>query len=235
MTADQYRSVAAVYDRCISPLLRTLREEIRAYIHFRGFTRVIDVCCGTGDQLRLMEGHGMELTGIDNSVAMLAKARQKCAPTTDLHLLAADQASFEPGRFDCAILTFSLHEKHPADCQAIYENSRRLVRQGGTLIVADYVSVPATPKGMLIGRLLIPCIERCAGRAHYSYYRQWLAHGALEAFLKRREKSTDILSYRFGSCVLCCSVNIDDTRQTLEKSIELLNRSLSNKPGPVNP
>lgn len=223
---DEYKSTASFYDRCLTPLLTELRTDICTYIHHKGYRRVIDICCGTGDQLKLLENSGVELVGVDNSVSMLARARRNCSEAVALHLADAGQVEFPDSSFDCAILSFSLHEKHEGSRDTIYTNCRRLVRQGGSLIVTDYGIAPAGIKGHLFANFVIPIIERCAGKTHYRNYLSWVRRGGLEKFLRDRDQNIRIISERFGDTVLCCAVSIDDQARAFEKQIELLNQSL---------
>jgi len=223
---DEYQSTATFYDRCLTPLLKELRTDICTYIHHKGYRKIIDICCGTGDQLKLLE-HGADLlVGVDNSVSMLARARRNCSDTVALHLADAEQIEFPDGSFDCGIISFSLHEKHESLRDIIYSQSRRLIRQGGSLIVTDYSTDSAGTGGHLLANFVIPIIERFAGKDHYRNYLSWVRQGGLEKFLLDRKQTTRIISQRFGDTVLCCAVSIDDEAQALNKHIALLNQSL---------
>lgn len=226
MNSDEYQSTAVFYDRILTPLLRPLREDIRTFIHYRGHRDIIDICCGTGDQLQMLERDDMHLVGVDSSVSMLEKARRRCSDNVSLHLLDAEQMELPQGSFDCGILVFSLHEKHPTIRSQIFENARRLIKQGGSLILADHSGEPDGVKGSVIGSFLMPIIERCAGKSHYLNYRDWQSRGGLEGFLDRRDLPVDIISRPYGGTVLCCAVNIDDAKQAFNEHIALLNRSL---------
>lgn len=223
---DEYKSTAAFYDRCLTPLLKELRMDICTYIHHRGHRRIIDICCGTGDQLRLLENGAAELVGVDNSSSMLARARRNCSDAVAFHLADAEQVEFPDHFFDCAILSFSLHEKHESLRDIIYTRCRRLVRQGGSLIVSDYRAGSSGVKGHLLANFAIPIIERFAGKAHYRNYLSWMRRGGLEKFLQDRDQSVRIISERFSDTVLCCAVGIDDEARAFEKEIALLNQSL---------
>ncbi|MCG6931381.1 MAG: class I SAM-dependent methyltransferase [Desulfofustis sp.] len=226
MNQDDYQSTALFYDRVLTPLLRPLRVDIRTFVHYRGHRNIIDICCGTGDQLQLLEGNSMNLAGVDNSAAMLDKARARCSDLVSLHLLDAEQMSPPEDPFDCALLVFSLHEKHPAGRAHIFDNACRMVKPGGSLVLADYRGRDHDLKRSLSHRLLIPVIERLAGKNHYRNYRDWMDRGGLEGFLQRRNLTVDVISQRFGSTVLCCALTIDDARQAFSNHLALLNRSL---------
>lgn len=226
MNPDEYQSTAVFYDRILTVLLRPLRVDIRTFIHYRGHRSVIDICCGTGDQLQILEGDAMHLVGVDNSAAMLAKARNRCSDNVVLHLLDAEQMQPPEEPFDCCILVFSLHEKHPTKRQHIFNNARRMVKQGGSLILADHSGNIDGVKGSVIGGFLMPIVERCAGKTHYQNYLDWNRSGGLEGFLDRRNLPVDVISRPFGSAVLCCAVQINDAAQAYNEHIALLNRSL---------
>jgi demethylmenaquinone methyltransferase/2-methoxy-6-polyprenyl-1,4-benzoquinol methylase len=173
--------------------------------------------------------------GIDNSAAMLARARQNCSDNVILHLTDAEQLDFPDGYFDCAIISFSLHEKHETLRELIYTSVRRVIRQGGSLIICDYSGNPVGLKGTVLGHLAIPIIERLAGRLHYRNYLSWMRQGGLELFLQQRCQAADIISRRFGGAALCCAVTIDDELRAYQKHIALLNQSLPARPPESEP
>lgn len=159
MKQDEYQSVAGFYDRLFTPFLKKLRQDIRTYVFHKGYKKVIDICCGTGEQLRLLDHPDRTLHGIDISVSMLEQAKKVCPEHIELQLLDAEQETFAAGSFDCAIISFSLHEKHQAARQVIFNNSRKLIRQGGSIIIADYGVVPQTIPGFFMGKIIIPLTE----------------------------------------------------------------------------
>lgn len=227
MTIDEYGLMATLYDHCLTPLLKGFRTDIRTVIQHRGHRRILDICCGTGDQLRILEPGTEELVGIDNSEAMLARARKKCAEDTALYMTDATQLDFSTGHFDCAILSFALHDKHPTQRDLIFSNAKKVVAQGGSLIVTDYSKAPSGAKGFLLGDFLIPVVERLAGKDHYRNYLSWQQGGGIETFLQQRSDRVDVISRRFGGSVFCCAVSVDDDLKAYQKHLALLNKSLS--------
>ena len=227
MTLDEYSLTATIYDHCLTPLLKAFRTDIRTVVQHRGHRRILDICCGTGDQLRILESGAEELVGIDNSEAMLTRARKKCGKHTALYLTDATQLEFAAGYFDCAILSFALHDKHPTQREMIYANAKKVVAQGGSLIVTDYSKESIGVKGCLLGDFVIPVIERLAGRDHYLNYLSWQRGGGIETFLQQRSDTVDIISRRFGGSVFCCAVSVDDDLKTYQKHMALLNKSFS--------
>jgi demethylmenaquinone methyltransferase/2-methoxy-6-polyprenyl-1,4-benzoquinol methylase len=81
--------------------------------------------------------------------------------------------------------------------------------------------------GFLLGDVVIPVVERLAGKDHYRNYLSWQRNGGIEAFLQRYSDRVDIISRRFGGSVFCCAVAIDDELKNYQKHLALLNKSLS--------
>jgi len=227
MNSDEYQFSAVIYDHCISPLLKGVRQDIRTYINYKGYKRIIDFCCGTGAQLRLLDSPEMTLCGIDNSLSMLEQARSKCSRNIELHLLDAEHDKIGRESFDCAIISFGLHEKHPAVADSVFKNCRKTIRQGGSLILADYSDLPSSFQGKAWGAFMIPLIERLAGTIHHEYYQAWMQQGGLEGFLEKQQAGCEIISRPFGNAVLCCAINIDDEARSKHTSYALLNRTLN--------
>lgn len=74
---DEYHNTAAIYDLLFSRSLRSIRNNICTLISHYKAKDVIDLCCGTGEQLRMLSPKNMLLTGVDLSPAMLTRAREK--------------------------------------------------------------------------------------------------------------------------------------------------------------
>ena len=227
MNPDEYQFSASIYDYCISPLLKGVQKDICTYINYKGYKRIIDFCCGTGAQLRLLDSPGMTLCGIDNSLSMLEQARSKCSKNIELHLLDAEHDKIDRESFDCAIISFGLHEKHTAVADTVFKNCRKAIKQGGSLILADYSNLASSCQGKAWGSFMIPLIERFAGTIHHGHYQSWMQQGGLEGFLEKQQSGCEIISRPFGSAVLCCAINIDDEARSKHISYELLNRTLN--------
>ena len=225
---DDYRQSAPLYNRFLSRPLKQLRRDIRAYIFHRRFSRVVDICCGTGEQLSMLGRPGMQLAGIDNSLAMLEQAKRSCPESTELHFLDAEKEVFSDGSFDCAIISLALHEKSEEAAQSVFVNARNLVREKGVVIVADFTRPPQSPAGFLIGKIVIPIIERCAGKTHYHNYRRWLLRDGLEGFLLRQQDNVDIISRQVHGTILCCVATKTESVRSARDSFGLLDLTFTN-------
>ncbi|MDQ7992162.1 MAG: class I SAM-dependent methyltransferase [Propionicimonas sp.] len=70
-----------------------------------GVAAVLDVCCGTGLLAAELVARGYRVTGVDASVAMLARARRRLGPDAVLELVVLPDLP-AVGRFDAAVSTF---------------------------------------------------------------------------------------------------------------------------------
>jgi ubiquinone/menaquinone biosynthesis C-methylase UbiE len=205
---DEYQNTAAIYDFLFSRALREIRLNIRAVLTHCHAQNVIDLCCGTGEQLRMLASDDMLLTGADISQAMLAKARQTSPGA--IHYLEADAGNlpFPDNGHDGVIISFGLHEKTALQHEAIFREACRLLSPDGNIIIADYCTPPAGFASQLMGRMLIPAIERVAGLNHYHNYRDWMANGGIDGFLKRQNPGKlSLIAPHFNSCVKLCVVS----------------------------
>ncbi len=107
------RDFAGVYNRMwtgfaqqLAPLIHTWHQGLPGQ---KG-TRILDVCCGTGQLLLYFLERGYTGTGVDLSPAMLGHARENCARWISegkVDFVQADASSFRlPGRYDLAVSTF---------------------------------------------------------------------------------------------------------------------------------
>lgn len=132
------------------------------------------------------ESPGPVLTGVDFSEAMLAVARRQ----SDADLLVRADATrmpFADGAFDAAALTFALHEKPPSQRDGILSEALRVLQDGGSLFVADYLAPRDSGRGplSLAARAGISLAERAAGREHHRNQLHFLEHGGLRGLLTR--------------------------------------------------
>lgn len=98
---------------------------------------VLDIACGTGEISRVLTGLGAEVTGVDFSETMLARAREKLAGRgwTGIHADAEALFPLADGSFDFAVtrhLAWTL-----TDPAAAFAEWRRVLKPGGALLVID--------------------------------------------------------------------------------------------------
>jgi len=204
--ADEYLTTAHVYDLLLSLPLRPIRLNIRSFIRDKSHKRILDICCGTGEQLRILHQADHELTGIDLSAAMLNQARKKSPEAITYLCMDGTQMNFEPESFDCAIISFALHEKEKKVHDRIFLKGFQMVRPGGHIVLCDFCQVADTLSSRLFGRFLLPMVEKSAGPEHFANYQSWMQQGALEGFFERHNHQPDLISSHFKGCVQLCSI-----------------------------
>lgn len=131
---------AARYDRDTDFYDRFLLGDGRSWVCSQAIGRVLEVAIGTGRNLPFYS-RDTDLTGIDFSAAMLARARQ-AADELDvdvaLQLADAQHLPFDDGRFDTVVCTLAL-SSIPEPALAIGE-MYRVLRGGGRLLVVGHVA-----------------------------------------------------------------------------------------------
>ncbi|CAM3704420.1 class I SAM-dependent methyltransferase [Kibdelosporangium persicum] len=133
---DQY---APRYDRDISFFERLQFRGGREWVCSQAHGDVLEVAVGTGLNLPLYP-HGVRLTGVDFSPAMLELARVRAAglgQDIDLHEGDAQALPFPDASFDTVVCTLGLCG-FPDERTAIAE-MHRVLRPNGTLLLLDHV------------------------------------------------------------------------------------------------
>ena len=130
---------------------RWRRAAARACLEARP-SRILDLCCGTGDlALRLVAlgGEGLEVTGLDFSAPMLELARRKAERLgRRVSWVRADAAAMPlpDESFDCVGISFgfrNLTYKNPHTARYLAE-TLRLLRPGGRFVIVES-SQPTQP------------------------------------------------------------------------------------------
>ena len=130
---DGYARWAPTYDRPLrlfgieEPPLRRVLDALPA-------GEVLDAACGTGRWASYLAGRGHVVTGVDQSSAMVDRARAKLPDARFLHgeltRLPLDDASV-----DAAVCALAL--VHVADLATAIGELARVVRPGGRVVISD--------------------------------------------------------------------------------------------------
>jgi len=147
----------------------------------------LDVCCGTGDQVFHYAKVDAITYGIDLNPKMIevAEKNKKKLGLDNVFFQIADAQNlpFKDNFFDCASVSFGLHEKERKARDKIISEMKRVVKEGGNLIFIDFqVPLPQAPFSWLI-----KTVEYFAGTNHYEYFKDYLWQGGLNEILKENQ------------------------------------------------
>jgi ubiquinone/menaquinone biosynthesis C-methylase UbiE len=137
-----YEKQAPRYDRSMGFFERLLFKDARKWVCSRAEGEVLEIAIGTGLNLPHYPD-GVRLTGIELSLAMLERARQRARELrrdVELRLGDATALEFPNESFDTVVCTFSLCTI-PDDAAAVAE-ARRALRPGGRFLLAEHVRSP---------------------------------------------------------------------------------------------
>jgi demethylmenaquinone methyltransferase / 2-methoxy-6-polyprenyl-1,4-benzoquinol methylase len=137
--------IAPVYDamnRAMTLGLDRKWRRLTAKAAVRRGDKVLDVCCGTGDLALADRAAGGQVTGVDFSEQMLARARRKSA---DVNWVRGDATSlpFEDASFEAVTVGFGI--RNLADLEAGLRELARVLVPGGRLGCLEITR----PRGLL--------------------------------------------------------------------------------------
>jgi demethylmenaquinone methyltransferase/2-methoxy-6-polyprenyl-1,4-benzoquinol methylase len=176
---EAYQYSARFYDALLSPFIRAIRIRVLKLIKKHRYSAILDVCCGTGDQLKLLKQHGFDSQGIDISDAMLDVARKGEYPA-DCFYQDATHMQYEDTKFDLVMTSFALHEKDHATAYRIVQEMLRVTSEGKDILIVDY---ELSEKTSSFSKMLIYFIEWLAGGEHFRNFRSYIEKGGLPALL----------------------------------------------------
>ncbi len=177
---DPYSGIAPLYDLAVTPFLHHIRQTICIRLQKMQVKKVVDLGCGTGRQLGLLNLYGFQACGVDFSAAMLKKAAG-FPPRTPVSQADITRTPFANNSFDCALLCLALHENSRTKQQAIIGEALRITRPAGVVLLLDH----GVASGMAgkITHLLTQIPERLAGKKHYKNYLEFMKRGGLQGLL----------------------------------------------------
>jgi ubiquinone/menaquinone biosynthesis C-methylase UbiE len=164
---EQYRRRASVYDLELA-LFEPVRRRAVAWLAPRPGDTVLDVGCGTGLSLALLQaavGPSGQVVGIEQSPQMIEKARQRVQRhgwrNVSLLCAPAEEATLQ-GRADAALLHFT-HDVMQSD-EAL-DHVLRHLKPGATLVASGLKWAPpwAVPVNLLVWPAALRSVSSLAG------------------------------------------------------------------------
>jgi demethylmenaquinone methyltransferase/2-methoxy-6-polyprenyl-1,4-benzoquinol methylase len=117
------------------------RKELTAPIDFSPGERILDMCCGTGGATFAIAGKAgvaSEIVGMDLSFGQLRRARKK-RRLSKVRFLEGDvvRTGLEDCYFDKVFITHALHEMQRENRFEVLAEAKRVLKDGGRVIVLD--------------------------------------------------------------------------------------------------
>jgi len=188
---DHYKLLAGIYDPILHIALNKIRKQVVQTIDSIQPDSIIDICCGTGNQLKYLKKHGFDnITGVDISESMLNQAGKGKEKVTCKNQ-DATRLSYSNDQFDVGIISLALHEKPIETATKILDEAFRVIKPGGYLMLVDYVFDEKTHPWI---KIPVHVVERFAGKDHYKYFREYLRYGGMDKLTDSREFEKE---YRF--------------------------------------
>jgi ubiquinone/menaquinone biosynthesis C-methylase UbiE len=142
-----YNKVAELYDAAFSDI--TVRRDewqwLNQHLPQFGDLKILDIGCGNGALLQALSPRIDHGAGIDESEAILEKARERNAAQLNLEFRHVDSPTlpFEDASFDVAI---SLMSFRYLDWDPLLHEIHRVLKPEGKLLIVDMVTVPVKTK-----------------------------------------------------------------------------------------
>jgi len=173
---NEYEAFAGLYEPLLEPFLKSVRRAVVEELYIHRKETILDVCCGTGSQVRLLAENGFDrLHCLDRSRAMLGVAK-KIGHAVQIHCQDATHLAFVDNSFDGVLTSLALHEKSRADQEKLISEVHRVLKPGGWFLAVDFkIDHETRPWSAWVIRL----IEGFAGGDHYRHFRSFVQCGCL--------------------------------------------------------
>jgi len=172
------------YETLIDSFLKDMRMFIARFTDLNPGDRILDVCCGTGAQILEYAQRGPIAVGIDNDPAMLrvAEGNRMKQKLDNISFRFADATSlpFKDNYFDYVSISFGLHDKVSEVRNRVVSEMKRVMKQHGALILADY----QVPLPRNIWAIAARSIEFLVNGSHYEGFKDYLGSGGLDGILR---------------------------------------------------
>jgi ubiquinone/menaquinone biosynthesis C-methylase UbiE len=129
-----YARWSTTYDAPGNPLVSAEQPAVWALLDAAEPGRALDAACGTGRHARRLIERGHNVTGLDATPEMLARARD-AVPEAEYVLADLNALPFEDSSFDLAVCALAL--AHAERLAPPLAELGRVVRPGGRVIVSD--------------------------------------------------------------------------------------------------
>lgn len=100
-------------------------------------TKVLDLCCGSGQATQILVEYSQNVTGLDASPLSLKRARQN-VPQAEYVEAFAEDMPFADNLFDFVHTSVAMHEMEATQLRKILNEVCRVLKPGGTFALVDF-------------------------------------------------------------------------------------------------
>jgi len=209
---DQYKNIAAWYDRIFERMNSGLRQIGMKMYPVKAGINVLDIGCGTGAHLKLYQNEKCSVFGVDLSPAMLKTAEINLGSDADLQLCDASNTPFDDNEFDLILSSTVLHEMPPQTRIDVLTEAKRLLKKDGRILLIDFHTGPIKKFKGIFAKIRITLAEIAAGREHFKNYRNFMKNGGLPNLIESLgfeiENKKIVSGGTFGIFLLTNAANI---------------------------
>lgn len=102
-------------------------------------TKVLDLCCGSGQATNFLVQYSQNVTGLDASPLSIKRAKQN-VPAAEYVEAFAEDMPFSNNQFDLVHTSAALHEMNSEQLQKILQEVYRILKPGGIFTFVDFHS-----------------------------------------------------------------------------------------------
>ncbi|MBD2293078.1 class I SAM-dependent methyltransferase [Anabaena sphaerica FACHB-251] len=100
-------------------------------------TKILDLCCGSGQATDFLVKLSQNVTGLDASPLSLQRAKNNVPNATYVEAFAEDMP-FADNSFDVVHTSAALHEMQPEQLRKIIQEVHRVLKPGGVFTLVDF-------------------------------------------------------------------------------------------------
>ncbi len=147
------RSYDRIMDKVSRGRVRAAKEAVAA--ETPAGAHVLEIGCGTGELAEMLVGMGSIVEGFDLSPSMIEAARERIdehglGGKLSVRQMGVDGMDTLPNAaYDAVVSTLVLSELNPDELGYALRHARRVMKQGGTLVIADEVVPRSAPNRAL--------------------------------------------------------------------------------------
>ena len=100
-------------------------------------TKILDLCCGSGQTTQFLVQYSQDVTGLDASPLSLQRAK-KNVPSANYVEAFAESMPFGDCDFDLVHSSVAMHEMRSAQLRQIFQEVYRVLKPGGVFTLVDF-------------------------------------------------------------------------------------------------